>query len=484
MTFVYTPKLADKCKYNYPSDELKKEVSEVVTKDDFEKFYKWSKEDRSALFDIYNERLANHFADRMRHEDKEIARNYTWKKIEMALDLLLKDYYRTLILDRDTRIDGRKMDQIRDLYCEVGTVDYVHGSSLFWRWGTQVLNICTLWAPGDVQLVDDMQNDGAEKRYMHHYNFPPFSVWEARKIRWTGNREIWHGALAEKALEYMIPDKATFPYTIRLVSECMASSWSTSMASVCASTMSLMDAGVPIKAPVSGMAMGLCSRTDANGMPVEYKILTDIQWAEDFNCDMDFKVAGTPNGMTAIQLDMKVKWITTDIAMEVVRRANIARLEVMEFMLKTIDKSRDNISPNAPRIITIHVDPAKIKDVIGKWWETIDKIIAETGVKIDFEDDGTCMITSKDEAAVARTIEIINGIVLDPVVGNIYDGEVAKIESFGLFVRFANGKSGLVGSRNLPTKTGNLQTMFTIKQKLKVKLIKIDDQGRFELWLV
>ena len=484
MTFVYTPKLADKCKYNYPSDELKKEVSEVITQDDFEKFFQWSKEEWSALFDIYNEKLASNFTDRTRHEDKNIARNYTWKKIEMALDLLLKDYYRTLILDRDVRIDWRKMDQIRDLYCEVGSVSHVHGSALFWRWGTQVLNICTLWAPGDVQLVDDMLYDSVEKRYMHHYNFPPFSVGEARKIRWTGNREIWHGALAEKALEYMIPDKADFPYAIRLVSECLASSGSTSMASVCASTLSLMDAGVPIKAPVSGMAMGLCSRTDTNGIPVEYKILTDIQWAEDFNCDMDFKVAGTPNGMTAIQLDMKVKWITTDIAMEVVHKANIGRLEIMEFMLKTIDKPRVDISPNAPRIITIHVDPAKIKDVIGKWWETIDKIIAETGVKIDFEDDGTCMITSKDEAAVARTIEIINSIVLDPEIGNIYDGEIAKIESFGLFVKFANNKSGLVWSRNIPTWTSNLNTMFSIKQKIKVKLIKVDSQGRFELWLV
>lgn len=485
MTYIYNPKLADLCKYNYPSDELKNEVKQIITLEDYERFFQWSKEDRRWLFDIYNTRLKEHFEDRMKSDDTEIAREYTRKKIEMAMDLWLKDYYRKLILDRDVRIDWRKMDEIRSLYCEVWTAwQFVHGSALFWRWDTQVLNICTLGAPGDVELVDDMQQDEWEKRYMHHYNFPPFSVWEARKIRWTWNREIGHGKLAEKALEFMIPDKSVFPYTIRLVSECLSSGWSTSMGAVCSSTLSLMDAWVPIRKPISGIAMWLCSRIDNNGIPNQFKVLTDIQWAEDFNCDMDFKVAGSKDGITAIQLDMKVKWITVDMAMEVIRKANIWRLEIMDFMLKTLDKPRENISPNAPRIITIHVDPAKIKDVIGKWWETIDKIIAETWVKIDFEDDGTCMITSRDEAAVNRTIEIINWIVLDPVIGNIYEWEITKIESFGLFVKFANNKSGLVWSRNLPTKTENLQTIFSIKQKLKVKLIKVDAQWRFELWLV
>ncbi len=485
MTYIYDPKLAKLCKYNYPSQELKNEVSQVITTEDYEKFFMWNKDDRRWLFDIYNNRLQEHFADRTHSQDKDTSKQFSRKKIEMAMDLLLKDYYRTLILDRDIRIDGRNMDQIRSLYCEVWTAGkYVHGSSLFWRWDTQVLNICTLGAPGDVELIDNMQQDIWEKRYMHHYNFPPFSVGEARKIRWVGNREIGHGKLAEKALEFMIPSKLDFPYTIRLVSECLSSGGSTSMGAVCASTMSLMDAWVPISKPVSGIAMWLCSRVDDNWLPVSYKILTDIQWAEDFNCDMDFKVAGTKDWITAIQLDMKVKWISVQIALEVIKKANIGRLEIMDFMLQTIDKPRPDISPNAPRIVTIHVDPSKIKDVIGKWGEMIDKIIAETWVKIDFEDDGTCMITSRDELAVNKTIELINNIVLDPTVGNIYDWEIAKIESFGLFVKFANNKSWLVWSRNLPTKTENLQTMFTIKQKLKVKLVKVDSQWRYELWLV
>lgn len=472
--------------YNYPSDELKAEVKEVVTDDDMAKFFKWSSEDWYLLFKEYRQRLRDKFGPLLENRDDiELTAKYTWEKVNMALELQVKDYYRQLILDENIRIDGRKVDEIRALYCDIDLLDQVHGSGLFWRWDTQILSTTTLWAPGDVQLIDDMLHDDAEKRYLHHYNFPPFSVNEAMRVRWTGNREIWHGRLAEKAVEYVIPSKQEFPYTIRLVSECLGSGWSTSMGSVCASTLSLMAAGVPIKKPVSGIAMWLCSRIDENWLPVQYQVLTDIQWAEDHNCDMDFKVAGTPDGITAIQLDMKIRWITVDTAMEVVKRANTGRLEILEFMLQTISAPRDHLSQYAPKITVITVDPNKIKLVIGKWWETIDKIIAETWVKIDFDDDGTCMITSKDDQAIKRTVEIIQEITYEPKVWDEFDWSITRIENYGIFVKYHKDKIWLAWARNLWLKFGeNPSSFYKIDQKVRVKITGINPEWKVELWLI
>ncbi len=461
--------------YNYPSDEVKAAVKELISDADMDCFYQGTSDQWSALFHEYKERLRTSLADKMQSDPA-----YRWENIDGALSLQVKDYYRRLILDNGIRIDGRKVDEIRSLYCETGLVSQVHGTGLFWRGDTQILSTVTLGAPGDVQMIDDMLNDGTEQRFMHHYNFAPFSVNEAQKIRGTGNREIWHGKLAEKALEAVLPHKSEFPYTIRLVSECLSSGGSTSMGSVCASTMSLMDAWVPIRKPVSGIAMGLCSRVNEAWLPVQHEVLIDIQWAEDHNCDMDFKVAGTPDGITAIQLDMKIHGITVDIAMEVVRKANIARLEIMWVMLQTIATHRPQLAASVPKIEVITIDSDKVKLVIGKGGETIDKIIAETGVKIDFEDDGTCYITSRDADAIARTIEIIMGIVYVPKVGDVFDWVVTRIESYGVFVNYAPGKTGLMGSRGFPEGT-NLATMFKIWDKLKIQIRNITPDGKIDL---
>lgn len=481
-TFSYQPKLARFAKYNYPSDALKSQIHQIITHERLQTLYGKSKAEREEIFAGWRDELRAFLDAKLADDTLENKEEYTWERCWMSMEMLVREYFRELIIDQKVRIDGRKLDEIRALYAEIGMLDQVHGVWLFRRWDTQILNTVTLWAPGDTQLVDDMINDDLEKRYMHHYNFPPFSVNEAMRIRGTGNREIGHGRLAEKAVEYVIPTKINFPYTIRLVSDCLSSWGSTSMGSVCASTLALMDAWVPITKPVSGIAMWCCSRTDENWFPREYEILTDIQWAEDHHCDMDFKVAGTPDGITAIQLDMKVKGITVDIAMEVVRRANKGRLEIMHYMLTVIDKPRSDLKPTAPRITVIQIPSEKVKVVIGKWWEMIDKIIAETGVKIDFEDDGTCMITSKDSAMVARTIEIIRSLTDEPKVGMTYDGEISRVESYGFFVKFMNGKQGLVWGRSLPQ--GTDPSKFRIGQPVKIKLNKIDDQGRFDLQLV
>lgn len=476
------PRLTKYAKYNYPSDQLKSEIkNHIITHDKLEKLYEWSKEQWFENFHLWKEELKVFIDVKLKDDSIEDKSIYTPQKASMTMDLLVREYFRELILDKNIRIDWRKLDQIRALFAETWLLDQVHGSALFWRWDTQILNTVTLWAPWDVQLVDDMMNDASEKRFMHHYNFPPFSVNEAQRIRWTWNREIGHGRLAEKALEPMIPNKLDFPYTIRLVSDCLGSGGSTSMGSVCASTLSLMDAWVPLIRPVSGIAMGLCSRTNEQWLTSDYQILTDIQGAEDHHCDMDFKVAGTPVWITAIQLDMKIRWITVIQAMEVIKRANIWRAEILEYMLTVKDKPNEDLKPTAPRITVIKIEAEKVKLVIGKWWETIDKIIAETWVKIDFEDDGTCMITSKDSVMIQRTIELIMWIVYEPKIGDEFTGKITRIESYGLFVNYHGKLSGLVGSRTLWAAFGpDLKVHFKEWQEIKVKVTKVE-AGKVDL---
>ncbi|MCL2677851.1 MAG: polyribonucleotide nucleotidyltransferase [Clostridiales bacterium] len=355
---------------------------------------------------------------------------------------LEKETMRTLIAKDKVRIDGRGITEVRPISCEVGLLARVHGSSLFTRGQTQIINACTLGAISDEQILDGL---GVEdhKRYMHHYNFPPFSVGEARPMRGPGRREIGHGALAERALEPVIPCEEAFPYTIRMVSEAIESNGSTSMGSVCASTLSLMDAGVPILAPVSGCAMGLIKEGD------DITVLTDIQGMEDFLGDMDFKVAGTAAGVTAIQMDIKIPGIDREILHAALMQAKEGRMFILSKMLEAIGQPRAELSPYAPRILQTRIHPDKIREVIGSGGKVIKKIVEETGAQIDIEDDGRVFIASVDAKKGERALEIINAIVADAELGRIYEGKVIKVMDFGAFVEIIPGVLGIDGKEGM-----------------------------------
>ncbi len=390
-------------------------------------------------------------------------------EIAEAFHDLMRKEVRAMILDEGVRPDLRRPDEIRPISCEVAVVPRVHGSGLFTRGQTQVLSIATLGATSDIQELD---TTGLEefKRYIHHYNFPPFSVGETRPLRGPGRREIGHGALAERALLSVIPGEEEFPYTIRVVSEVLESNGSSSMASVCGSTLSLMDAGVPIKAPVAGIAMGLVKGEDRE------VILTDIQGMEDALGDMDFKVAGTDNGITALQMDIKVSGVTREILKSALEKAKAARLFILDKILGTIEKPRESLSPFAPRIIMVEIDPDKIRDVIGPGGKTINKITQETGVKIDIEQDGRVFISAVDEETGLKAKEIVERITQDVEVGKTYKGKVTRIASFGAFVEVLPGKEGLVRSNDL----GN-GDMPEIGDELMVRVIEVDHLGRINL---
>lgn len=397
------------------------------------------------------------------------------KDIKNVLDTIVKEHVRKLITVDKIRPDSRALDEIRTITCEVGVLPRTHGSALFTRGQTQVLNIVTLGAVGEEQILDGL---GVEetKRYIHHYNFPPYSVGEARPMRGPGRREIGHGALAERALEPMIPPEEEFPYTIRLVSEVVESNGSTSMGSVCASTLALMDAGVPIRQPVSGVAMGLIKEGDY------YSILTDIQGMEDALGDMDFKVAGTKNGVTAIQMDIKIAGIDRNILKDALEQARKGRMFILEKMLSVLDKPREDLSPYAPRIITTVIDPDKIREVIGPGGKTIKKIIEDTGVKIDIEDDGRVFIAAVDVEAGKKALRIIEDLTRDVEVGKIYIGKVNRITSFGAFVEILPGKEGLVHISHLAEeRVGKVEDVVAIGDEILVKVTEIDRQGRVNL---
>lgn len=397
------------------------------------------------------------------------------KMVADMLDRLVKEEVRRLITVEKIRPDGRALDEIRPITSEVGVLARTHGSGLFTRGQTQVLSVCTLGALGDVQILDDLGLD-REKRFMHHYNFPPFSVGEARPLRAPGRREIGHGALGERALEPIIPSEEAFPYTIRLTSEVLESNGSTSQASICASTLALMDAGVPIKEPVAGVAMGLVKEGD------HYTILTDIQGMEDHLGDMDFKVAGTRDGITALQMDIKIKGITMDILREALEQARRGRLFILDKMMEAIDRPRPHLSPFAPKILSMRIHPDKIREVIGPGGRVINKIIEETGTKIDIEQDGRIYIASPDPAMNEKAKQIIEGLVRDVVVGETYLGTVKRIEKFGAFVEVVPGKEGLVHISQLaPTRVAKVEDVVKIGDTILVKVTEIDDQGRVNL---
>ncbi|MCK5466203.1 polyribonucleotide nucleotidyltransferase [Candidatus Parcubacteria bacterium] len=381
------------------------------------------------------------------------------------------------ILEENKRPDKRSVEEIRKISAQVGLLPRTHGSGLFNRGETQALTVATLGSPGDEQTLDSMEEDGT-KRFMHHYTFPSFSVGETGPMRGPGRREIGHGALAEKALQPLVPqDKEKFPYTIRLVSEILSSNGSSSMASVCGSSLALMDAGVFIPRPVAGIAMGLIS--DDNG---NHKILTDIQGYEDHHGDMDFKVAGTEKGITAMQMDVKVAGITLEIVAEVLSKAKEARMKIIETMNEAISESRADLSKYAPRITTMKINPEKIKDVIGPGGKMINEIIAETGVAIDIEDDGLVMITSKDAGEAKRAEDWIKDLTREIVAGEIFQGKVVRIMNFGAFVELLPGQDGLVHISELaPNRVEKVEDVVNLGDVIAVKVKEVDDQGRISL---
>ena len=389
---------------------------------------------------------------------------------------LQKYVVRRWILDDGKRVDGRKLDEIRPLAAEVGLLPRTHGSGMFTRGQTQVLTVATLGALGDIQKLDGIDEEES-KRYMHHYNFPSYSVGETRPSRGPGRREIGHGALAERALEPVIPSEEDFPYAIRLVSEVLSSNGSTSQGSVCGSTLALMDAGVPIKTPVAGISCGLVTEGD------RYITMVDIQGLEDFFGDMDFKVAGSKKGITAIQVDIKIHGLTYEIIEEAFRKTHAARNYILdEVMLKAIPQPRENLSPYAPKVVTMRIDPEKIRDVIGSGGKVIQKIVADTGAKIDIEDDGRVFIFSPDQASGETAQATILGIVKEPEVGEIYTGKVVRIMQFGAFVEILPGKDGLVHISKLDKKrVEKVEDVVNIGDEITVKVIEIDKQGRINL---
>lgn len=397
------------------------------------------------------------------------------KQVELALDTIIKDEVRRLITEEKIRPDGRKTDEIRPLSSRVGILPRAHGSGLFTRGQTQVLSACTLGALGDVQILDGLDLEES-KRFMHHYNFPQFSVGETGPIRGPGRREIGHGALGERALEKVIPSEKEFPYTIRLVSEVLESNGSSSQASICASTLALMDAGVPIKAPVAGIAMGLVKNGD------DYTILTDIQGMEDALGDMDFKVAGTEKGITALQMDIKIDGLSREILEEALTQARKGRMEILDSMMQTISKPRPQLSPFAPKILSMKINPEKIRDVIGPSGKQINQIIDETGVKIDIEQDGNIYIASPDEAMNEKAKQMIEDIVREVEVGEIYLGKVKRIEKFGAFVELFKGKDGLVHISELAEgRVNKVEDVVSVGDDIMVKVKEIDPQGRINL---
>lgn len=397
------------------------------------------------------------------------------KAIGSIIKSITKATMRKMIIEEGLRPDGRGLTEIRPVSCEVGILTRAHGSGLFVRGETQVLTVTTLGTSRDEQIIDGLGTDEA-KRYIHHYNFPPYSVGETRPMRGPSRRDIGHGALAERALEPMIPSEEEFPYVIRLVSEVLACNGSSSMGSVCGSTLSLMQAGVPIKAPVSGVAMGLIKEGD------EVRVLTDIQGMEDFLGDMDFKVAGTKQGVTAIQMDIKIAGIDRVILEKALNQAKEGRLSILENMLETISAPNPELAPHAPRIVKMSIDPEKIRTIIGPGGKTIKKIVEESGAQIDIEDDGRIFIYAVDMLAAQKAKGMIEDLTAEVEVGKVYQGKVTRLMDFGAFVEVLPGKEGLVHISQLAEQRVNkVADVVSVGDIIKVKVIKIDEQGRVNL---
>ena len=468
-----------KPKFEYKSFAVDKEVYEEIEKNFKDRMYKdvqaIDKEVRDENIAKITEDILSYFVEKYGEEETENKK----QDIADSIHDLEKKCVREMILEEHKRPDGRGLTDLRPLSCEVGVLPRVHGSAIFTRGQTQVLSVATLGMKSEEQMLDGIDEEES-KRYMHQYNFPAYSVGEARPSRGPGRREIGHGALAEKALVPVIPSEEEFPYAIRVVSEVLSSNGSTSQASICGSTLALMDAGVPIKKPVAGISTGLV--TDKEN-PDRYVMLTDIQGIEDFFGDMDFKVGGTKDGITAIQVDIKTDGLTYDIIKEAFERTKIARDYILdEIMLKQIDKPRKEISKYEPRILTTKISVDKIRDVLGPGGKMINKIIAETGVKIDIEENGDVCIYSVDGQNGEKALKMIKDIAREIEVGGIYDGKVTRIMNFGAFVDLGTGKEGLLHISKISSKrVEKVEDVLAIGDEVTVKVIEIDNQGRINL---
>lgn len=478
-----------KAKFDLPAPEMDQKIFEAVEKavgDKYEAIYQINdkvernlakKEMKSKIIEKFEAKTAE-----MTDEDKQ---EYL-KQVHQSLSEIERNFVRAKLF-AGKRIGGRKVDEIRPLSSEVGLLPRTHGSGLFQRGETQILTVATLGSPGAYQIIEDLESDERKKRFIHHYNFPPFSVGETAPSRWPSRRELGHGALAERALEPVLPSQESFPYMIRLVSEVMAANGSTSMASVCGSTLALMDAGVPIEAPVGGIAMGLITQHDDVGKISEYKILTDLQGEEDHEGDMDFKVTGTRQGITALQMDIKVAGITMDMMREALAQAKTARGQILDTIEATIAKPRTELSQYAPRIETVRIDPEKVRLVIGRGGETINKITEETGADIDISDDepGLISVASVDAAGLQRALQWIKELTAEPEIGKTYHGKVSRLMEFGAFIEIMPGKEGLVhisqfgGDKHIE----KIDDVVAVGDELDVILSEIDSQGRINLSL-
>ena len=443
---------------------------------DILKQFELSKPERDEKLDELKAEISEQVAELAEDDPISVAVTENSKAFGNAYKALTKKLMRAQILEEGVRVDGRKLDQVRPISCRTGILpSRVHGTGLFRRGLTQVMSVVTLGTPGDAQITDDLHPD-EEKRYLHHYNFPPYSVGETRPMRSPGRREIGHGALAERALVPVLPSMSEFPYVIRVVSEVLSSNGSTSMGSVCGSTLSLMDAGVPLTKPVSGAAMGLIKEGD------DVRILTDIQGIEDFLGDMDFKVAGTDTGITALQMDMKITGLSIETIADAINQAKPARLHILSKMLEAINAPRTELSPYAPRLLTFKIDPEMIGMVIGPGGKQIKSITDETGAKIDIQDDGTITVSSIDGAAAERAQALIEGITFKPSAGDVYVGKVTRIIPIGAFVEYRPGKEGMIHISQLADyRVGKVEDEVNVGDDVVVKVREIDGRGRINL---
>ena len=468
-----------KPKFEYKSFEVDHDIYEEIESNFYDRMYKdvqaQDKETRDSNMEKLAEDVNAYFVEKYGEEKAEEVKT----DIADSLYKLEKKAVRAMILNEHKRPDGRAIDEIRPLSCEVGILPRTHGSAVFTRGQTQVMSIATLGMTSDEQILDGLDEEET-KRYIHQYNFPGYSVGEAKPVRGPGRREIGHGALAERALVPVIPSAEEFPYTIRVVSEVLSSNGSTSQASICGSTLALMDAGVPIKEPVAGISTGLV--TDSEN-PDNYIMLTDIQGLEDFFGDMDFKVGGTKNGITAIQVDIKVDGLSYKIIEEAFARTRKARQYILdEIMLKQIAKPREEVSKYAPKILTMQIDPEKIKDVIGTGGKVINKIIEETGVKIDISEEGNVVVYSIDKEEAQKAIDKIENIVREIEVGEYYDGVVTKLMPFGAFVDLGGGREGLLHiSKISKERVEKIEDVLSVGDRVIVKVLDIDKQGKISL---
>ena len=448
----------------HPNDEIAAKVREYADKMMDEVLENFNRQEREAAEDALDKKVYEHFLEEYPDAKRDV---------NETLYAMKKEKVRAKILNDGIRPDGRTLTEIRPIWCESGILPRVHGSGVFTRGQTQVLTTATLGSISEVQKLEGL-DDEVFKRYIHHYNFPPYSAGEARALKSPGRREIGHGALAERALEPVLPSEEVFPYAIRTVSEVLSSNGSTSQASVCGSTIALMNAGVPIKAPVAGVAMGLISNEDKSKVAV----LTDIQGLEDFLGDMDFKVAGTTDGITAIQMDIKIKGINEEILRKALEQARVGRLAILDKMLEVQPKVAPSLSKYAPKIITFSIDPDKIREVIGSGGKVINKIIEDTGVKIDISDDGTVFIASPDSEKADKAKSIILAIAKDPEVNDILEGDVVRILQFGAFVEFAPGRSGMIHISKLSKdRVEKVEDVVNIGDRVQAKVIKVSEKG-------